>query len=302
MTEQQGRHRRRLRLQRPPVPPEDRHETAASLLPDVPRVGALDALLREVDSLRLTLETDLTLAAAAVENGAPQVAVDIIDSDRDGLGAFERRALGHVADLAGPRRRRLRVPAAPFVAAAVVAGFLIGVVPHLSQPTQTDATNASQSSATDSYNKLVTATQLGESSQAVAAANTLHAQLLAVVAQAQSNPGAALSALQLLTSEQNLLASVGTASPALARALAASQLLSSQIRQALTPTVRTSVSSPPAVHVVVPPSPRATQSPSSRPSPKPSSSAKPQPTSSSRPSPSSSPSNGSGLPGAPGFS
>jgi hypothetical protein len=302
MTEQQGRHRRRLRLQPSPVLPEDRHETAASVLPDVPRVGALDALLREVDSLRLTLETDLTLAAAAVENGAPQVAVDIIDSDRDGLAAFERRALGHVADLARPRRRRLRVPAAPFVAAAAVAGFLIGVVPHLNQPTQTDATNASQASATDSYNKLVTATQLGESIQAVAASNTLHAQLLAVVAQAQSNPGAALSALQLLTSEQNLLASVGTASPALARALAASQLLSSQIRQALTPTVRTSVSSPPAVHVVVPPSPRPTQSPSSKPSPKPSSSARPQPASSSQPSPSSSPSSGSGLPGAPGFS
>ena len=126
MTERGSRPVRRLRSVRPPVT----DETAASILPGHPRVGALDALLREVDGLRLTHETDLTLAAAAVEAGAPESAVDIIDSDRDSLHTFESRALGHLSDLAaGPVVRRhsrwSRVPAAPFVAANMRASSLI---------------------------------------------------------------------------------------------------------------------------------------------------------------------------------
>jgi hypothetical protein len=311
MSEQQGRRRGRLRAQRPPVLPgsaETARETAESLLPEVPRVGALDALLREVDSLRLSLETDLTLAAAAVEHGSPQVAADIIDSERAGLRAFEERALGHVAELSAPRqRRRVRVPAAPFVAAAAVAGFLIGVVPHLTPQAPADTTNVSASSPADSYNKLVSAVRLGEQGEALDAANTLHAQLLAVVAQAQSNPAAALTALQLLNSERHFLASVGASSPALTRVLAASQLLTNQIMSALPVNVKTSVSTPPTVppvfvspHPATSPSPKPASTPSSK--PKTSSSPRPRPSSSAKPSPTPAASGGTGLPGAPGFS
>ena len=311
MSEQHGRPRRRLRAQRHPVLPgsaETARETAESVLPEVPRVGALDALLREVDSLRLSLETDLTLAAAAVEHGSPQVAADIIDSERAGLRAFEERALGHVAELSAPRqRRRFRVPAAPFVAAAAVAGFLIGVVPHLTPQAPADTTNVSASSPADSYNKLVSAVRLGEQGEALDAANTLHAQLLAVVAQAQSNPAAALTALQLLNSERHFLASVGASSPALTRALAASQLLTNQIMSALPVNVKTSVSTSPTVPPVFV-SPHPATSPSRKPAstssskPKSSSSPRPQPSGSAKPSPTPAASGGTGLPGAPGFS
>jgi hypothetical protein len=299
MEEQQSRRPRRLRAQRPPELPVGR-ESAESVLPDLPRVGALDALLREVDSLRLTLETDLTLAAAAVESGAPQVALDIIDSDRDGLQGFEERALGHLADLARPKRR-LRVPAAPFIAAAAVAGFVLGVVPHTATPTQTDTRTVSSDSATESLNQLTTAASNGETAQAVQAANKMHAQLLAVVAQAKTNPVAAQQALALLRAEQFVLSNASGGSAALTQALVASRQLSSRILLVLT-TAKPRVSAP---AVVVAPSPR----PATTPSPKPttSSSTRPKPTSSASPksapspTPSGSP-NGGGLPGAPGFS
>ena len=308
MAEQQGRRPRRLRG----VPAEPARETAETVLPELPRVGAMDALLREVDSLRLTLETDLTVAAAAVESGNVRVATDILDSDREGLRAFEERALGHVEDLGAPaRRRRIRVPAAPFVAAAAVAGFLLGVVPHTTPPgSSTNATNASDSSPADSYNRLVSAVRLGEQNQALDAANSLHAQLLAVVAQAKSNPAAALTALQLLNSERHFLASVGGSSPALTQALVASQLLSNQILSALPVSVKTSVSTPPSTRPIVPVLPTPVRS-SSSPKPQPAATSSPKPKASPKsspapakpsPTPSSSPSSGTGLPRAPGFS
>jgi hypothetical protein len=299
MDEHQGRRFRRPRAQRTPELPTAR-ESAETVLPDIPRVGALDALLREVDSLRLTLETDLTLAAAAVEGGAPQVAIDIIDSDRDGLRSFEDNALGHVAELAR-HRRRFRVPAAPFVAAAAVAGFLLGVVPHTSAPAQTDATISSNLAA-ENLSLLKAATSNGETDQAVEAANALHAQLLSVVAQAKTDPGAAATALALLQQEQQVLVSAGTGSPALNEALATSRQLTRLIRAV----IATSAPAPtqqPAVRVVVPsssPSPKAkpTTSPTASPKAKPTTSPTAKPSSS--PQPSSSPTHG--LPAAPGFS
>ena len=299
MEEHQGRRPRRLRAQRPPVLPAGR-ESAESVLPDVPRVGALDALLREVDSLRLTLETDLTLAAAAVEHGSPQVAIDIIDSDRDGLRGFESRALEHVADLARPKRR-LRVPAAPFIAAAAVAGFVLGVVPHTTTPTQTDTTNASSDSATESLNQLTTAASNGETGAAILAANRMHAQLLAVIARAKTDPLAAREALELLRAEQFVLSNAGTDSAALTQALAASRQLSSRILLVLTTATASPHGSTPPI-VFTPPSPRQTTSPkpATAPTPKPATTTSPKAQPSSSPSPSGSPSGG--LPNPPGFS
>ena len=304
MEEQQGRRLRRLRAQRPPVLPVDR-ESAESVLPDIPRVGALDALLREVDSLRLTLEGDLTLAAAALEHGAPQVAVDIIDSDRDGLRSFEERALGHVSELARPKRR-IKVPAAPFIAAAAVAGFVLGIVPHTAIPTEPASTNAASSSATESLNQLTTAASNGETDIAILAANKMHAQLLAIIAAAKTDPVAAQQALALLRAEQFVLANAGSGSAGLTQALAASRQLSSRILLVLTTaTASPKTSKPPAVVVVAAtPRPTASASPQTAtaptPAPKPTTSPAPKPTSS--PTATTSPTSGSGLPGAPGFS
>jgi hypothetical protein len=314
MDELRRRRFRRSRAQQVPADPSgarpaEVRETAESLLPELPRVGALDALLREVDSLRLTMETELTLAAAAVESGQPQVAVDIIDSERDGLRAFEGRALGHLSELAAPKRR-IRVPAAPFVAAAAVAGFLLGVVPHTSGPRQTDATAVSAESATESLQLLKNAASSGDAAQALEAATTLHAQVLAVVAQAKDNPQAATQALLLLSQEQQVLVTASHDSVALAQALAVSRQLTSQITSLLLPPPTAT----PATMVLLAPTSRPTRSPSpaatpqTTPATEPTSApaARPRHTSapSATPSPasSSSPASQGPLPGAPGFS
>lgn len=72
-----------------------------TVLPAGPRVLALDAVLRGLAELRLTLETDLSLAAAAVEVAAPALAREIIAGDQDELRAFRGRALEQLSGLAG---------------------------------------------------------------------------------------------------------------------------------------------------------------------------------------------------------
>jgi hypothetical protein len=304
MSEQDGKPVRQLRAARAAAGPEQVRETAESVLPGLPRVGALDALLREVDSLRLSLETDLTLAAAAVEGGAPQIAVDIIDSERAGLRAFESRALDHLSDLAHPaqdepvtRRWWTRIPAAPFVAAAAVVGFLVGVVPHtgIATPGQLSASPASASQS------LATLTRLaadGQTSQVRDAAATLHSQLMVLIGQAGSDPNAARQGLLLLASERAVITQSGD-SQALRDVLAASTSLSNQILNALPANVRTFAPTPPPVVVVVAapsPSPSTTSSPkpTTKPTTKPTSKPTTKPTtappasSSPTPSPSSS--------------
>ena len=57
-----------------------------------PRVADLSALLGDIDALRLTLQTDLSLAAAALEEGAQDLAAELVDGDLTELRAFAARA------------------------------------------------------------------------------------------------------------------------------------------------------------------------------------------------------------------
>src|SRR3954452_4942893 len=52
----------------------------------------LDGLLEDMRELRLTLAVDLQAAAAAAEDGATQVASDIVKGDRDEVAQFRRLA------------------------------------------------------------------------------------------------------------------------------------------------------------------------------------------------------------------
>jgi hypothetical protein len=272
---------RLLRAVRPHTPAETPRETAESVLPGLPRVGALDALLREVDSLRLTLETDLSLAASAVE----------------------ARALGHLSDLAeeptAGRRWWTRVPAAPFVAAAALVGFLVGVGPQNlgGSPGQT----TTQVSASQSLAQLTEFAATGQTSQVRDVAVNLHSQLLALVAQAKTDPAAAQRGLAMLVAERAVIAQSGD-SQALGDVLAASTDLSNRIIQALPASVRTAAATPPPATVAVPttrptakpstaPSTAPSSYPSTKPTTKPSSSTKPQPSSSPTKDPSVLPSN-----------
>ena len=254
---------RRLRLARAlepvdlPGPREE--ETAASILPGAPRVGALDALLREVDELRLTLETDLTLAAAAVEAGGTATASAIIDGDLESLHAFETKALGHLDELAGtaPRGGRweswARLSAAPFVAAAAVIGLLIGVVPHIGG--SAGPSDISSVSAQSSLAQLTTLAEQGRTSEVRVAAMTLHNQISELVGDSANNPVTAQQALLLLSYERSVIVQSGDGA-ALHDVLVQSAALAAKIRSALPAALRTNVPKAPALLPAASPAPR----------------------------------------------
>jgi hypothetical protein len=276
MSEGQGTPGRRLRL----VP--SRRSTAPA---EPARVEALDALLREVDGLRLTLEIDLSLAASAVESGVPRVAVEILSNDRDALRRFEERALDHLATLdrrAPHKGVWAQAHAAPIVAAAALVGLLVGVVPHIVRPTDAPT---SAVAASDSLERLEELARHGDADQVRAASIALHQQLAAAVANAKTDPAAAQNALLLLRYEQSAIALSGD-SRALADVMRQSEALSRAIVAALPPAARSAV---PALEAVSA-EPEPSSSPKPKPKPSASSSPRPRPSASSQPSASPSPS------------
>lgn len=296
MPERPSRRLRFVRALEPvDVPAPREEETAASILPGSPRVGALDALLREVDDLRLTLETDLTLAAAAVEAGGTSTASEIIEGDLESLHSFEVSAMGHLAELAAttPTRksRWASLPTAPFVAAAAVIGLLLGVVPHISSSNPSEVSSVS---AQSSLQHLTTLAAQGRTSEVRVAALTLHDQISALV-DSSGNAATAQQALLLLSYERNVIVQSGD-SAALHDVLLQSAALTAKIRNALPQSLRTNVPPAPAIAPVVKPEPkRETAKPratSTRPAAKPSPTAspKPSPTASPKPKPTPSPS------------
>lgn len=303
MAEQRGGSDRRLRA----VPAgEPAPETAASLLPGAPRVGALDALLRDLDGLRLSLETDLDAVADAVAAGAPRQAGELIDGDRAALAAFEQRALGHLAELAAapaaPRRRRRRglLPAAPFVAAAALIGFVSGVVPSRLGGEPSSPTLNVSNAAASSYVRLTELANGGASAgQVRAAALDLHADLAPLIARASTDPVAAEQALAMLSDEQLVLTRSGSRADLL-DVLQQSQALTRRLVAILPSGARRTTPTAPRRVVL----PAATASPtrttskpaaSSSPAPRPSASATPAPSGSPTPQPAPTPS-GPGLP------
>ena len=252
-----------------------------------PRVDALDAFLREVDDLRLTLETDLSLAASAVEYGVPELASDILSSDRDEVASFEDRALHHLSRLGSQEepRRRVRVPAhaGPILVAAALVGVLAGAAPRVLTP-PSDSGSPQTVAATDSLERLQELAASGDTEKVRQASLQLHRQLAGVVANAKSDPVAAQTALMLLTIEQSAIVRSGD-SQALADVLRQSQALVRAIVAALPPAARTSIP-----HVAVP---AADGDASKQPQPKPTattSTASPKPSPTASPKPAASPS------------
>lgn len=88
--------------------PAPRHDAPrlqpGAAAPGPPRVADLSALLADLDALRTTLSTDLSLAASALDAQAPGLAGELVSGDLDALGAFEARSLEHLAGAVGPVR------------------------------------------------------------------------------------------------------------------------------------------------------------------------------------------------------
>lgn len=231
-----------------------------------PRVADLSALLADIDALRTTLSTDLTLAAAALEAGAEDLVSELVSGDLEALHAFESRSLAHLTALdaerpvtvtAGgpdlpaetaaevlspaPLRRRWLVQAAPLLAAAAVVGLFAGVVPTSTPVPPGTAVIDELSQASYSLAMLNELAAQGASSDALLdAATDLNEQLAALVEDAAGDPVAAQQALLLLTAGTQVLSEQDDQGP-LAGVLARTRALERELMAMLPPRVRSTL-------------------------------------------------------------
>jgi len=202
-----------------------------------PRVPALDALLRDVDGLRLALRADLALAATALHADEPELAAWLVGAESDRVHSFAAQSLHRLRELetapsaeavppflptqrrgedppAAPRRRaplRRVLAAAPFVAVASAVLLLVlgGLPTHPTAP-PLQAAPAGSTSTLASYAVLARLTAANAPADQVrAAAVQLHASLAPLLAGAGTDPQALRQALDLLRAEQRALSSTG---------------------------------------------------------------------------------------------
>lgn len=246
----------------------------------------VERLLAELCELRLLLDSDLTFAAAALDNDAPEMASEILDDEHEALNSLQARILrglppvGGTPDVVIPlvRSRRSRLSArAPGLAAAAVAIAVLGAtaIPRLHSDQPALAADVAQ--ATDSYDafSLVAGTHGTDAAQMQAAAAELHESLAPLIAAAGHDEESAQRALALLQAEQFLLMQ---SQPAGAAAI---------LQQARQLVLKLQAKAPhvvPADAVKAPAEPKPTTAPASKPK------ATPSPTSSPTPSPTASPS------------
>ena len=229
---------------------------------DTPRVAEISALLSDIDALRTTLTTDLSLAAAALESGADDLAAELVSGDVDALHGFEQRALAHLraldtapvsspalpeplVALRRPMHRRM-LPAAPVLAAAAaLVGILAGALPA---PTSGASPAPAMSNAAATSDELRRLARVGAPSDALReVAEALNDQLAALVAVAGTDPAAAQQAMLLLNDTTRILAGAQDKG-GLAAVLAETQALVARLAAVLpTTTVRPKRATRPAV-------------------------------------------------------
>ena len=259
----------------------------------------IEALLNDVSALRLTLDTDLTVAAAAAESDRIDVAAEIIELDCAEVAKFAERATSKltmasaeaeaaVADMPEQRRptRRLRfaMAAAPvtLAAAAIIAVFGVS---HTDNRVQAQSTTRPQLMATyTTFSELAASNRDPEKFAAIG--RQLNNSLALLIAQAANDPRMASQALRILEAEQYLLTrnhpSGGDALLRQAQALVR-QLQAKVPSSVLTLAPVPVAPHPPVLTLVVPTSsptsdgrPTATTSPASK-APQPASTPSPQP-------------------------
>ena len=302
MTEPEGspsvrRHRRRERRGVTAPPPSG-----------VPESTPLDGLLDEVRELRLTLASDLSLAASAAEIGADQVTRDIVEADQRELARFVRVAELQLARVQGvgvaqPRTARWRhrvalsLPAVPLVGAmALSAAAATGALPLPNVGAQHHAavhaaSTPSTAPVDSTFQQFVTLVDgYPSATQVLAAAAVLHRQLADLIATNAQNPDRVAEIEQLLAMEQSLLQR--RQPPGTPIVLAAARRLAERLVTVAKPVasasslVPTPVTSTHRATTKTSPSPTATTSapPSAQPAPTTAPSAAPTPTPTSSPS------------------
>jgi hypothetical protein len=193
----------------------------------VPRSAELDGLLRELDQLRRTLETDLSIAAAAVEEGSFEIATQVLSHDQSVLRAFGGQASHRLRTSQPPRHlpsshrsglRRLLVGVAGPIAltaaaAALVVTALLTAGPTAVPPGQgsaapqtSDTLRASLTSLTQPYRALVELSDQSAPDLKVRAASArLNAGVRGASEQLRTDPIAATAALGILQAERQVL-------------------------------------------------------------------------------------------------
>lgn len=278
-----------------------RRRTRHSAAGDVPY--PLEGLLQDMRDLRLTLAADLHAAAAATEDGATDVASDIVAADREEIARFRRVAEMRmsrlqrlaVAEPEAPRWRRrvaFTLPAIPLVGAmAVSAAAVTGVLPvpgsHSAHP-QSQAAPASSSPVTASLQELQAVVDNNQASahDVIVAARALHRQLAALIA--SDNPERNAEVAELLRMEQDML--LRAQPPGASVVLDATRRLAQQLVTTTSPLPQPGPTSTDLPKPLPTSSPKSKKSPSPSASPKASSS--PKPSASSSADPSSSPDSG----------
>ncbi len=211
-----------------------------------PRVAGLSALLADISTLRTTLQADLSLAAAALDEGAEQVAGELIADDVVAVREFEARAFAALAAMDDKTRTRRStrirtrrpgrargvrhrlVPTAPLlVAAAALIGFAVGGVPERAEPAPV---MSSAAGASYELNRLAVAG--ASTAQLRNAAEQLNDEVAAVVAASGGSPAATAEALLLLERGSEVLLDQGD-SRQMQGVLTETRQLADQLRRTL---------------------------------------------------------------------
>ena len=258
----------------------------------------VEEVLRDVADFRLALETDMIIAAAAVDAESPETLSDVLDDERLELATFHDRLLTRLADAAAEdelalRRDRkrpatggwtTRLAAAGVAAAAVLGGTQMSAIVGRPDTVRTAADSAALQAADQRYTDLSPAVSGDSSPTAVrAAANELHKTLETLIAEHADDPAVAERTARLLQWEIALLELSDT--DGASQVLAQARTLVKMLKQAAPAQVRVSVA--PALDGAD--SPRPAKPKSASPTPKATASATPSPTASASASSSSDP-------------
>ena len=176
-------------------------------------------VLREVADFRLALETDMIIAAAAVDAGELGLASDLVAEERAGLAEFQERMLERLVDaarsehddLAARRVRTARRTGRARLATAAAALIAIVGGGTALAPGSNDAKPSTQQVAlelADEQLSTLTGTIVRDASSAdiSVAADELHETLETLIAEhAEGNPVMAMRIADLIREEQRLL-------------------------------------------------------------------------------------------------
>jgi hypothetical protein len=260
----------RIAGRREPLPRNDSDRIAAvAAHADMP----VEDVLREVADFRLALETDMIIAAAAVDADSPDLLSEVVDGERLELATFHDRLLERLADAAADdeiavrrERRRpsrtARISRTAAVAAAFVAVLGVGRATVFAPPT----TNAAALETADQQYANFSSAVSSHSSTAVRqTAQQLHVTLEELIKGHASDPEVARRTAQMLQAEISLL-QINDPTGA-SQVIAQAQGLVKLLTAAAPPQVRASVA--PVLNAAVTPSPKpkATASPKASPTP-----------------------------------